>query len=67
MLNLRALIVDDSAIVRAQLRNEIREVVPDCHVFEVEGVLEAGRFLLRGVPDVDIVAFANTHFELVKR
>lgn len=52
MLNLRALIVDDSAIVRTQLRNEIREVVPDCHVFEVEGVLEAGRFLLRGVPDV---------------
>jgi CheY-like chemotaxis protein len=52
MLNLRALIVDDSGIVRTQLRNEIREVVPDCHVFEVEGVLEAGRFLLRGVPDV---------------
>lgn len=52
MLNLRALIVDDSAIVRTQLRNEIREVVPDCHVFEVESVLEAGRFLLRGVPDV---------------
>ena len=52
MLNLRALIVDDSGIVRAQLRNEIREVVPDCHVFEVESVLEAGRFLLRGVPDV---------------
>ncbi len=52
MLNLRALIVDDSAIVRTQLRNEIREIVPDCHVFEVESVLEAGRFLLRGVPDV---------------
>jgi CheY-like chemotaxis protein len=52
MLNLRALIVDDSGIVRTQLRNEIREVVPDCHVFEVESVLEAGRFLLRGVPDV---------------
>lgn len=52
MLNLRALIVDDSAIVRTQLRNEIREIAPDCHVFECASVLEAGRFLLRAVPDV---------------
>lgn len=52
MLNVRALIVDDSAIVRTQLRNEIREIAPDCHVYEVASVLEAGRFLLRGVPDV---------------
>ena len=52
MLNLRALIVDDSAIVRTQLRNEIREIAPDCHVFESASVLEAGRFLLRSVPDV---------------
>lgn len=52
MLNLRALIVDDSAVVRTQLRNEIREIAPDCHVFECESVLEAGRFLLRSIPDV---------------
>ena len=52
MLNLRALIVDDSAIVRTQLRNEIREIARDCHVFECESVLEAGRFLLRSIPDV---------------
>lgn len=70
MLNLRALIVDDSAIVRTQLRNEIREIVPDCHVFEVESVLEAGRFLLRGVPDVLFLDLNMPHIngiELLKK
>ncbi|PKR88268.1 hypothetical protein CXZ10_15850 [Pleomorphomonas diazotrophica] len=70
MLNLRALIVDDSAMVRTQLRNEIREVVPDCHVFEVESVLEAGRFLLRGVPDVLFLDLNMPHIngiELLKK
>ncbi|MBS1183133.1 MAG: cheY 5 [Proteobacteria bacterium] len=52
MLNLRALIVDDSTVVRSQLRNEIKEISGDFHIFECESVLEAGRFLLRSVPDV---------------
>ena len=52
MLNLRALIVDDSTVVRSQLRNEIKEVSGDFQVFECDSVLEAGRFLLRSVPDV---------------
>ena len=39
---IKVLIVDDSAIVRTQLRNEIRAVAPECQVYECSGVLEAG-------------------------
>lgn len=70
MLNLRALIVDDSAVVRTQLRNEIREIARDCLVFECESVLEAGRFLLRSIPDVlflDLNMPSINGIELLKR
>jgi len=49
---LSALVVDDSAVVRSQLRTSILNIMRDCQVFECEGALEAGRFLMRFVPDV---------------
>lgn len=70
MLNLSALIVDDSALVRTQLRGEIGAVAPECHVYECSGVLEAGRFLLRSVPDVLFLDLNMPHIngiELLKR
>lgn len=52
MATLSALIVDDSALVRDQLRAAILNIVKDCHIFESEGALQAAHFLRRSVPDV---------------
>jgi len=49
---LSALIVDDSGLVRDQLRAAIHGVIPDCHIFECEGALEAAHFLRRYIPEV---------------
>lgn len=49
---LSTLIVDDSAMVRDQLRSAILSVIPDCHIFECEGALQAAHFLRRFVPEV---------------
>lgn len=49
---LNSLIVDDSAIARQQLREGIGQILPDCHIFEVESALEAARFLSRFIPEV---------------
>jgi len=49
---LNCLVIDDSGVVRGQLREGICSVLPDCHVFEVEGALEGARFLSRFVPEV---------------
>lgn len=49
---LNALVVDDVATVRMQLRIAIKEILHDCHVFESENALDAARFLSRFIPEV---------------
>lgn len=47
-----ALIVDDAAIARDSLRAGVLSILPLAQVYEASSALEAGRFLLKAVPDV---------------
>ena len=47
-----ALIVDDSGVIRTQLRQLVGAVVPNCKIYECDNALEAARFLMKAIPQV---------------